>query len=69
MSVLASRLDRASESYRANLRLLEELSEQLAQSRPGGGQKCGDRHRARHCAVGLPLGEVKGTDGCGVFRM
>jgi acyl-CoA carboxylase subunit beta len=49
MSVLASRLDRASESYRANrsasLRLLEELSEQLAQTRPGGGQKYGDRHR------------------------
>jgi acyl-CoA carboxylase subunit beta len=51
MSVLASRLDRASETYRAdraaNLRLLEELAEQLAQARAGGGQKYVDRHRAR----------------------
>jgi acyl-CoA carboxylase subunit beta len=48
MSVLASRLDRASESYRANrsanLRLLEELSEQLGQSRAGGDQGYVDRH-------------------------
>ena len=51
MSVLASRLDRAPATYRANrsanLRLLEELAEQLAQSRTGGGQKYVDRHRAR----------------------
>jgi hypothetical protein len=44
MSVLASRLDRASETYRANLRLLEELAEQLAQSTAGG---C-ERYVARH---------------------
>jgi acyl-CoA carboxylase subunit beta len=51
MSVLASRVDRASETYRANrranLRLLEEISGQLAQARAGGGQKYVDRHRAR----------------------
>jgi acyl-CoA carboxylase subunit beta len=51
MSVLASRLDRASASYRANrsanLRLLEELAEQLARARAGGGQRYVDRHRAR----------------------
>jgi nitrate reductase assembly molybdenum cofactor insertion protein NarJ len=35
MSVLASRLDRASETYRANLRLLEELAEQFPQTRAG----------------------------------
>ena len=39
MSVLASRLDRASASYRANrsanLRLLEELAEQFPQTRAG----------------------------------
>jgi acyl-CoA carboxylase subunit beta len=51
MSVLASRLDPASATYRANrsanLHLLEELDEQLAQSRAGGGQKYVERHRAR----------------------
>ena len=51
MSVLASRLDRASETYRANrsanLELLEELAEQLARARAGGGQRYVDRHRAR----------------------
>jgi acetyl-CoA carboxylase carboxyltransferase component len=51
MSVLASRLDRASAAYRANrsanLRLLEEIDEQLAQARAGGGQKYVSRHRAR----------------------
>jgi acyl-CoA carboxylase subunit beta len=51
MSVLASRLDRASETYRANrsanLKLLEELAEQLAQARAGGGPKYVARHRAR----------------------
>jgi acyl-CoA carboxylase subunit beta len=51
MSVLASRLDRSSETYRdnraANLRLLEELAEQLAQARAGGGPRYVDRHRAR----------------------
>ena len=51
MSVLASRLDRASATYRANrsanLRLLEEISEQLALARAGGGEKYVNRHRAR----------------------
>jgi acyl-CoA carboxylase subunit beta len=51
MSVLASRLDQASESYRANrsanLQLLEEIAEQLAQARAGGGPKYVERHRAR----------------------
>jgi acetyl-CoA carboxylase carboxyltransferase component len=51
MNVLASRLDRASATYRANrsanLRLLEEISEQLAQSRAGGGERYVARHRAR----------------------
>jgi acyl-CoA carboxylase subunit beta len=51
MSVLASRLDRASATYRANrsanLNLLEEIDEQLAQARAGGGQKYVSRHRAR----------------------
>jgi acyl-CoA carboxylase subunit beta len=51
MSVLASRLDQASAAYRANrsanLRLLEELSEQLARSRAGGGERYVARHRAR----------------------
>ncbi len=51
MSVLASKLDRASGTYRANrsanLRLLEEISEQLAQSRAGGGERYVARHRAR----------------------
>jgi len=51
MSVLASRLDPASATYRANrsanLRLLEEISEQLALARAGGGKKYVDRHRAR----------------------
>jgi acetyl-CoA carboxylase carboxyltransferase component len=51
MNVLASRLDRASETYRANrsanLKLLEELAEQLAVSRAGGGPKYVERHRAR----------------------
>jgi hypothetical protein len=66
MSMLVSRLDRASESYRANrsanLRLLEELSEQLAQSRPGGGQKYGDRHRcsALRCRLATRGGEGYG---------
>jgi acetyl-CoA carboxylase carboxyltransferase component len=49
--VLASRLDQASASYRANrsanLRLLEEIAEQLASSRAGGGHKYVERHRAR----------------------
>jgi acyl-CoA carboxylase subunit beta len=51
MSVLASRLDRSSETYRenraANLHLLEELAEQLAQARAGGGPRYVERHRAR----------------------
>jgi acyl-CoA carboxylase subunit beta len=51
MSVLASRLDRESATYRANrsanLNLLEDIAEQLAQSRAGGGQRYVDRHRAR----------------------
>jgi acyl-CoA carboxylase subunit beta len=51
MSVLASRLDPASDTYRANrsanLRLLEELDEQLALARAGGGPRYVERHRAR----------------------
>jgi acyl-CoA carboxylase subunit beta len=51
MSVLASRLDRASGTYRANrsanLKLLEEIAEQLSQSRVGGGPTYVERHRAR----------------------
>ena len=51
MSVLASRLDRASATYRANrsanLRLLEEIAELLAQARAGGGERYVARHRAR----------------------
>ena len=51
MNMLASRLDRSSETYRANrsgnLRLLEELAEQLAQARAGGGERYVARHRAR----------------------
>jgi acetyl-CoA carboxylase carboxyltransferase component len=51
MSVLASRLDTASATYRANrsvnLQLLEEISEQLARSRAGGGERYVARHRAR----------------------
>jgi acetyl-CoA carboxylase carboxyltransferase component len=51
MSVLASRLDRASETYQANraanLELLAEMDRQLAQARAGGGPKYVDRHRAR----------------------
>jgi hypothetical protein len=48
MSVLASRFDRASPTHRANrsanLRLLEELAEQLAQSRVGAGERYVARH-------------------------
>jgi len=51
MSVLASRLDMAAEAYLANrganLRLLEEISEQLARSRAGGGERYVARHRSR----------------------
>jgi acyl-CoA carboxylase subunit beta len=51
MNVLASRLDRASAAYRdnrsANLRLLDEISEQLALGRAGGGERYVVRHRAR----------------------
>jgi acyl-CoA carboxylase subunit beta len=51
MSVLASRLDPGNDVYRANrsanLRLLEELAEQLAKSRAGGGPRYVERHRAR----------------------
>jgi len=51
MSVLTSRLDTGAEAYRANrsvnLELLEEISEQLAQSRAGGGERYVARHRAR----------------------
>src|SRR6266487_3257999 len=51
MTVLASRLDTASAVYRtnrsANLRLLEEIDEQLARSRAGGGERYVARHRAR----------------------
>jgi hypothetical protein len=51
MSMLASRLDRASVVSRTNLRLLEELDEQLAQSRAGGDEcyvpAAGARHRSK----------------------
>src|SRR5918995_7248327 len=51
MSVLASRLDQASASCRANrsanLRLLEEIAEQLGKARGGGGPKYVERHRFR----------------------
>jgi acyl-CoA carboxylase subunit beta len=66
MSMLVSRLDRASESYRANrsanLQLLEELSEQLAQSRAGGDQGYVDRHRcsALRCRLATRGGEGYG---------
>jgi hypothetical protein len=59
MSVLVSRLDPASATYRANrsanLRLLEELDEQCAQSRAGGGERCVAATGTRYRAVGLPL--------------
>jgi hypothetical protein len=69
MSVLVSRLDPASATCRANLRLLEELDEQFAQSRAGGASAV--------CLLpvrGIALsachsGEVKGTGSLGVFRM
>jgi acetyl-CoA carboxylase carboxyltransferase component len=51
MSVLASRLDTTAATYlanrSANLRLLEEISEQLARSRAGGGDRYVARHRTR----------------------
>ena len=54
MSVLASRLDPASETYRANraanLELLAELDRLLAQARAGGGPRYVERHRARGTA-------------------
>jgi acetyl-CoA carboxylase carboxyltransferase component len=60
MSMLVSRLDRASAAYRANrsakLRLLEEFSEQLAQSRVGGCERHVLATGAWHRAVALPLG-------------
>jgi hypothetical protein len=66
MSVLVSRLDRASASYRANrsanLRLLEEIYEQLAQSRAGGDQGYVDRHRCStlRCRLATRGGEGHG---------
>ena len=51
MGVLGSRLDPASDAYRANraanLELLAELDRLLAQARAGGGPKYVERHRAR----------------------
>jgi hypothetical protein len=68
MSVLASRPDRASENHcvnrSANLRLLEEIAEQFAQSRPGSERyvpATGTRYRA----VSLPL---RGGEGYGRLR-
>jgi hypothetical protein len=70
MSVLASWLDPAPATDRANrsanLRLLEELAEQFAQSRAAS-----ERYVP---ATGIALsachsGEVKGTGSFGVFRM
>ena len=50
-SVLTSSLDPASETYRTNreaqLRLLEELADQLELARAGGGPRYAQRHRAR----------------------
>jgi acetyl-CoA carboxylase carboxyltransferase component len=66
MSVLVSRLDRASASYRANrsanLRLLEEIYEQLAQSRAGGDQGYVDSHRCStlRCRLATRGGEGHG---------
>src|SRR5215218_6759849 len=68
MSVLASRLDRASETYRANrsanLRLLEELDEQFAQRR-AGSERYVPATGTRYRAVGLPL---RGGEGHGLLR-
>src|ERR687887_170611 len=51
MGVLSGVVDRDAETFRANreanLRLLEEISEQLALARAGGGEKYVARHRAR----------------------
>ena len=69
MSVLVSRLDPASATYRANrsanLRLLEELAEQFPQTRAGGGEPCVPATGTRYRAVGLPLG---GGEGHGLPR-
>jgi hypothetical protein len=60
MSVLVSRLDPGSDAYRANcsakLRLLEELAEQLAQSRRVLASAMWPATGAWHRAVALPLG-------------
>src|SRR5215207_8440119 len=69
MSVLVSRLDPASATYRANrsanLRLLEEFDEQFAQIRAGGGERCVPATGTRYRPVGLPLG---GGEGHGLLR-
>jgi hypothetical protein len=65
MSVLASRLDPAPATYRADLRLLEELDEQVAQSRVGSERyvpAAGTRDRA----VCLPR---RGGEGYGWLRL
>jgi hypothetical protein len=66
--VLASRLDQASAAYRgnrsANLRLLGELLEQLAQSKAGGDERY-VATGARHRPVGLLVG---GGEGHGRLR-
>jgi hypothetical protein len=68
MSVLASRLDRASETYRANrsanLRLLEELAEQFPQTR-AGSERYVPATGTRYRAVSLPL---RGGEGYGRLR-
>jgi hypothetical protein len=68
MSVLASRLDPASATYRANrsanLWLLEELDEQFAQSR-AGNERCVPTTGTRYRAVSLPL---RGGEGYGRLR-
>jgi acyl-CoA carboxylase subunit beta len=68
MSVLASRLDPAPATYRANrsanLRLLEELAEQVAQRR-AGSERCVPATGTRYRAVGLPL---RGGEGYGRLR-
>jgi hypothetical protein len=68
MSVLASRLDPASATCRANrsanLRLLEELAEQLAKAR-AGSERCVPATGTRYRTVGLPL---RGGEGYGRLR-
>jgi hypothetical protein len=69
MSVLASWLDPAPATDRANrsanLRLLEELAEQFAQSRAAASERYVPATGTRYRAVGLPL---RGGEGYGRLR-